>query len=123
MRSRVYGAKKKKNDSPAVLFAWMFNGMDKAHYLIAVSSSYLMRRLFPDRFRGHKLSFPSMARLRWRGGRVSFNHPRRCAESSFPQMFSARHPTSAPPKRAKNNNDTSEEEEKEEEGEVGGKTK
>lgn len=97
--------------------------MDKAHYLIAVSSSYLMRRLFPDRFRGHKLSFPSMARLRWRGGRVSFNHPRRCAESSFPQMFSARHPTSAPPKRAKNNNDTSEEEEKEEEGEVGEKTK
>lgn len=37
--------------------------------LIAVSSSYLMRRLFPDRFRGYKLSFPSMARLRWREGR------------------------------------------------------
>lgn len=51
-------------------------------YLIAVSCSYLMRRLFPDRFRGHKLSFPSMARLRWRG-RLSFIHPRCCAEPSL----------------------------------------
>lgn len=51
-------------------------------YLIAVSCSYLMRRLLPDRFRGYKLSFPSMARLRWRG-RLSFIHPRFCAESSL----------------------------------------
>lgn len=50
-------------------------------YLIAVSCSYLMRRLFPERFRGHKLSFPSMARLRWRGRRA-FIHQRCCAESS-----------------------------------------
>ena len=50
-------------------------------YLIAVSCSYLMRRLFPDRFRGHKLSFPSMAGLRWRG-RLSFTQPRCCATSS-----------------------------------------
>lgn len=51
-------------------------------YLIAVSCSYLMRRLFPDRFREQKLSFPSMARLRWRG-RLLFIHPSCCAESSL----------------------------------------
>lgn len=51
--------------SPAVVFS--LREMER-HYLIAVSGSYLMRRLFPDRFRGHKLSFPSMARLRWREG-------------------------------------------------------
>lgn len=43
--------------------------IDEVRYLIAVSSSYLMRQIFPDRFRGYKLSFPSMARLRWRGER------------------------------------------------------
>lgn len=57
-------------------------GSGSDSYLIAVSCSYLTRRLFPDRFRGHKLSFPSMARLRWRG-RQSFIQPRCCAESSL----------------------------------------
>lgn len=57
-------------------------GSGSDSYLIAVSCSYLTRRLFPDRFRGHKLSFPSMARLRWRG-RLSFIQLRCCAESSL----------------------------------------
>lgn len=71
---------------------------ERRRYLIAVSSSYLMRRIFPDRLRGYKLSFPSMARFRWRGRRIIHSLPSLRGIFS-PQMFSARHPTSAPPKR------------------------
>lgn len=81
----------------------MLSFIDKMRYLIAVSGSYSMRRLFPDRFRGYKLSFPSMARLRWRGG-LSFIHPRYCADSSPHECSLRGIPLLRPPKQTENYN-------------------
>lgn len=48
----VDGAKKQYYPPPFFFFfKKALSCVGKARYLIAVSSSYLMRRLFPDRFR------------------------------------------------------------------------